>query len=65
MRLEMIFYLILSSLNAYDRMGREHHVFIENIQVVRMYDMCNEDDQKICESFTHLCSILSSQILKK
>ena len=65
MRLEMIFYLILSSSNAYDRMGREYHVFIENIQGVRMYDMCNEDDQKICESFTHICSILSSQILKK
>ena len=63
MRDDFLSYLILSS-NAYDRMGREYHVFIENIQVVHMYDMCNEDDQKICESYTHICSILSSQILK-
>ena len=62
---DILSYLILSSSNAYDRMGREYHIFIENIQDVRMYGMCNEDDQKICESFSHICSILSSQILKK
>ena len=29
---DILSYLILSSSNAYDRMGREYHVFVENIQ---------------------------------
>ena len=67
MRLEMIFYLILYYLLQM-RMTEWGESIMSSQKIfrsVRMYDMCNEDDQKICESFTHICSILSSQILKK